>query len=63
MIVKVKHLVRTFLQIVMGKYGDWCWGSDWGNDCETGTRRGSLRLGGASVWGGCATAAGVNDPG
>lgn len=47
----------------MGKYGDWCWGSDWGNDCETGTRRGSLRLGGASVWGGCATAAGVNDPG
>ena len=54
-------MVHTFRQIVIGKYDGWAWGIDW----ETGTSRGSLRLdiGGAIVWGGGATAAGVNDPG
>lgn len=47
--------------MVMGRY-EGC--AAWGIDCDTGTRRGSLRAGaGAIVWGGGATAAGVNDPG
>lgn len=49
--------------MVMGKY-DAGWAAGWGIDWVTGTSRGSLRLGaGAIVWGGGATAAGVNDPG